>query len=159
MPVFAEDVVHVGPDGLGILLMAFGTGSLIGPLLIAGRPDIPHRGVVILLSAGMGGVALIALSQTSNMLIAMLVLVPAGIAMMLYHTLTNTTLQILTPDEFRGRVTSLYMMDHGLVPLGSVIAGALAQAWGAPTAILIGGVACTVVVAMASVRYEIVRRL
>ncbi len=159
MPVFAEDVVHVGPDGLGILLMAFGTGSLIGPLLIAGRPDIPHRGVIILLSAGMGGVALIALSQTSNMLIAMLVLVPAGIAMMLYHTLTNTTLQILTPDEFRGRVTSLYMMDHGLVPLGSVIAGALAQAWGAPTAILIGGVACTVVVAMASVRYEIVRRL
>lgn len=159
MPVFADDVVKVGPDGLGVLLMSFGAGSLVGPLFIAGRGDVSRRGIIILASLGLGGLCLMALSQASIMFVAMALLVPAGGAMMMYHTLANTTLQMITPDAYRGRVTSLYMMDHGLVPLGSIMAGALAQAFGTPVALLAGGVATVLVALIATARFGVIRRL
>ena len=78
---------------------------------------------------------------------------------MVYHALVNTILQTITPDAFRGRVMSLYMMDHGLVPLGSVLAGGLAQAFGAPSAFLVGGAVATLLVVVAAVRFRSVREL
>ena len=91
--------------------------------------------------------------------VAIVVIAWVGAAQMLFHTLINTVLQTITPDAFRGRVMSLYMMDHGLVPLGSLIAGVLAQLYGSPLAILTGGTIGTVLILIASVRLRAIRTM
>jgi len=71
----------------------------------------------------------------------------------MYMTLNNTILQTITPDHFRGRVMSLYMLDHGFVPLGGLMAGTLAEFYGSPMAILIGGLATVVLILMVGLRF------
>jgi len=159
MPVFAEDVLRAGPSGLGLLLSAYGVGALVGPLAIAMAGDLRHRGGVVIVAGLLTGLTLAVFSQLTVLPIAMGVLVVAGAALMVYHAMVNTLLQTITPDAFRGRVMSLYMMDHGLVPLGSVLAGGLAQAFGAPLAFLVGGAVATLLVVLAAVRFRSVREL
>jgi len=159
MPVFAEDVLRAGPSGLGLLLSAYGVGALVGPLAIATAGDLRRRGGVVIVAGLLTGLTLAAFSQLTVLPIAMGVLVVAGAALMVYHAMVNTILQTITPDAFRGRVMSLYMMDHGLVPLGSVLAGGLAQAFGAPSAFLVGGAVATLLVVVAAVRFRSVREL
>jgi hypothetical protein len=72
----------------------------------------------------------------------LIILVAVGAAQISFMTTNNTLLQILTPDEFRGRVMGLYLLDQGLLPLGSLFAGAVAEAIGARMTVTIMGSAC-----------------
>ncbi|MBI2935909.1 MAG: MFS transporter, partial [Chloroflexi bacterium] len=132
MPVFAKDVFHSGPTALGLLLSALGVGGLVGALFTASLGQFERRGLLqlgALLGTSMAGVGF---SFAPSMAIAFPLLVVSGFFGMVYQTTNQTVLQLSIPDQMRGRVISILMLNMGLVPLGGMIAGAGAEVIGAP---------------------------
>lgn len=76
-----------------------------------------------------------------------------------YMSMNQTLLQLTTPDEFRGRVMGLYMLNQGLLPLGSLFAGTLADIWSAPTAMLVMGCGVLLLSTLALVFSPVMRRV
>lgn len=143
MPVFAEKILHSGARGLGILMGASGAGALIGSLLLAARSSLRGLGSWVAASSVLFGVALIAFAYSRSMLVAAIVLIPVGGAMMVQMASSNTLIQSMVPDALRGRVMSVYtMMFMGMAPLGSLLAGLTADRLGAPAAVATGGLIC-----------------
>lgn len=139
MPVFAKDVLHVGAGGFGVLMAAPGLGAAVGTLTIATVGDVRRKGLFLLFALMALGIVLILFSQSHWMPLSLALLVLMGICQMSYMAMNQTLLQLTTPDEFRGRVMGLYMINQGLLPLGSLMAGAMADFWSAPIALTIMG--------------------
>jgi MFS family permease len=145
MPVIAEDVLHSGPSGLGLLMGASGTGALAGALVLARRTSLRGLGTWVASAALAFGVALIVFSFSRQFWLSVVLLLPVGFAMLLQMSSSNTLIQSMVPDELRGRVMSAYsMMFMGMAPLGALLAGGLAETVGAPATIAIGGAVCVV---------------
>jgi MFS family permease len=143
MPVMAEDVLHAGASGLGLLMGASGTGALAGALVLARRTSLAGLGTWVASAALAFGVALIAFSLSRHFWLSVVLLLPVGFAMLLQMSSSNTLIQSMVPDELRGRVMAAYsMMFMGMAPLGALLAGTLAETVGAPATIAIGGVVC-----------------
>lgn len=159
MPVFAEEVLHAGPNGLGVLLASFGLGAMSGTLALASLGTIHRKGRVLFVTAIMAGVGMVLFSQTRWLPLSVLSLTVVGAAHMIYRVTTNTILQTITPNEYRGRVMSIYLLDHALVPLGSFLAGSLAELFGSPKAILIGGVVDAVLILVVFLHFKSIRRI
>ena len=133
MPVFQKDVLKVGPEGLGMLMAAPGLGAVIAVLILASAANRMRRqGMFLVGSLVVLGVFLIIFSQIKSFPLALVCLVAAGIFQMLFLASTNTLLQLMVPDELRGRVMSLYMLDRGFMPAGALFAGVTAHFVGAP---------------------------
>lgn len=143
MPVIAEDVLHAGASGLGLLMGASGVGALTGALVLARRTSLRGLGGWVA-SAALGfGIALIAFSFSRHFWLSVLLLLPVGFAMLLQMSSSNTLIQSMVPDELRGRVMSAYsMMFMGMAPMGALFAGTLAEVIGAPATIAVGGAIC-----------------
>jgi MFS family permease len=154
MPVFAAEVVGAGAGGLGLLLTAAGTGGFLGTLVVAMSGGVRRRGRMTILGSAFSAVLVIVFSQMDVMWVAMLVLVFSNMFHMVTLTTNNTLIQYITPDEMRGRVTGVYMMDVGMMPLGALLAGAIAEAIGkpdgVPVAIFMAGVAGLIMVGLMS---------
>lgn len=140
MPIFAEDVLHSGASGLGLLMGASGVGAVAGALLLAARVDLSGLGRMVAFAGAGFGMALVAFALSKAFWLSMLALLPVGFCLMLQMGACNTLVQSMTPDHLRGRVMAAYsMMFMGLAPLGSLIAGMLADRLGAPFAVGLGG--------------------
>jgi predicted MFS family arabinose efflux permease len=139
LPVFAERVWHVDEIGYGLLQGVAGVGGFIGALMVANLDGYRRKGRLLLLgSLAMGGcLALFALSPWFGP--ALLFMAGVGLTSMIVMTVNNTAIQLITPDDVRGRVMSVMMLTFGLMPLGAVPAGVLAEAWGAPIVVAAGG--------------------
>jgi MFS family permease len=143
MPVMAQSVLGLDASGYGALMSATGVGAILGSLTVAtfGR-KIP-RGRMLLAAEILFSLSLIGFAATRTFTAAVFSLVLVGFGMIVYLTSSNTTLQIITPDELRGRVTSIWtLVSFGFTPLGSLLAGAIAEQWGAPVALGVGGIVC-----------------
>jgi MFS family permease len=139
MPVYADQVLQLDARGLGILSAAPSVGSLLGSLALASLGDFRGKGRVLLLAGMVMGVALVGFSNTQYVWLALLFLVIVG-AMRNATIITNQTMiQAACTDEYRGRIMSMYMMTIGLLPLGTIPAGAMADAWGVPVALMVQG--------------------
>ena len=103
------------------------------------------------------GVTLVALSYTTWMPLSMFVLFLSGAAHMIYMATNNTLIQLTTPAEYRGRVLSLFFLDHALTPLGSIFAGYLAWQYGSPFAFAVGGTIAASMVVVMAVRFRVLR--
>jgi len=143
MPVFADEILHVGGRGLGWLVSGSGLGAVIAGLTLAAIGDKlrPRR----LAFTGLGifcvAVTAMALSKTFWLSVALMVLV--GFGQVTFFATCNTTLQRRVPDEMRGRVMGIYaFVFMGFFPLGSLQAGLLAHWRGAPFAVICGAVVC-----------------
>src|SRR5207237_4336634 len=97
MPIFAENILHSGARGLGILMGASGAGALIGSLLLAARSSLRGLGNWVAASSALFGVALIAFAYSRSMLLASIMLVPVGGAMMVQMASSNTLIQSMVP--------------------------------------------------------------
>ena len=159
MPVFALDVLQVGSVGQGFLLTAAGLGALVGALGIASLGRFKRKGLLLLGGAIMFGLSLIAFSQSTWMQLSLLCLFFAGLSNASYTSQNQTILQILTPDRLRGRVLGIYMLNRGLMPLGSLLAGALADWLGGPWAVTLMGASCAVVAIAVALRVPAIREL
>jgi MFS family permease len=148
LPVFAgEEVWDVGEIGLGVLYAAAGAGGLIGALVIAtaGNTKRKLRLMMTSLVCFTGGIAMFAISPW--FFLGIVLVLVADIFASMFQTTNATIIQILIPDEVRGRVMSLMMMTFGLTPLGTVPVAAAAQMWGAPVAVA-GACAITLMIGL-----------
>lgn len=146
MPVFAREVFLGGPDVLGYLLGAAGAGALLAALRLAGLRDGEGIQRWIILATIGAGVLLMLFSQLRSFPAALLVLALAGFAVTTVIASTNTFLQLAAPDELRGRIMSLFStLFIGVAPLGSLLAGSLAELLGVQTAMLLLGGGCLLV--------------
>ena len=156
MPAFARDILHLGEQGYGMLLGASGVGALIGALVTAtfGTAISSRKlafGGVWLFSA-----MLMIFSLNRSLPIALLCLVGAGFGMMLFFSTSNTTVQTIVPDEMRGRVMGIWaLIFGGMIPFGSLEAGAVAHYFGTAATMSVGAVVCALA---AFVTWIIVRR-
>ena len=135
MPVFAKDIFHAGPQGLGLLLSANGLGGLLGALFTASLGGFDRRGLLQLSALAGIGIAGVAFAFSPSLLVALPLLMAAGFCGMVYMTTNQTVIQVSIPDEMRGRVTSILMLNMGLMPLGGLIAGFGAEYLGAPVTV------------------------
>ena len=126
MPIFSDDVLHVGATGMGVLMSASGIGAIISSLAIASLPN-KKRGMMMLVSSLILGLTLAGFSFSNNWYLSL------GLVGM-FHTarmaLSNTLLQYYTEPSYRGRVMSIFMMEFGLMSFGVFAAGLLTEAVG-----------------------------
>ena len=142
MPIFAGRILGGGASAYGTLMGAVGVGALFGALAIAMRQQLRGLGNVVAYSAMGLGVSLVLFSASRWYWMSIAALVLAGFTMMMQFTSTNTLIQAMVPDQLRGRVMSLYsMMFLGMTPIGSLLAGAIADHVGAPITVAMGGLA------------------
>lgn len=139
LPVFSEDVLKVGPSGLGLLLSLMGLGALIGSVLTASLGDYQKKGLLFLILTLVFGAFIVAFSFSPIYLLSLALMLPVGVGSSGRSTVNVTLLQAYVDDSFRGRVMSLYMMEHGLQPLGLLPIAAAAEVIGAPIAVGISG--------------------
>ncbi|HWR13763.1 MAG TPA: MFS transporter [Terriglobales bacterium] len=143
MPIFADRILHGGAKGLGILMGATGVGALLAALSLAARSGTRGLGRLIGYAAFGFGASLILFSLSRSFWLSVALLIPVGYGMMLETTTSNTLIQVMVPDELRGRVLAVYtMMFMGMAPLGSLFAGGVADKIGAPLTLAIGGIVC-----------------
>ncbi len=160
MPVFQKDVLRVGPEGLGMLMAAPGVGAVLSVLMLASFANrFRRQGLLLVGSILVLGFFLILFSQTTSFPLALVVLVAAGGFQMLFLASTNTMLQLIVPDELRGRVMSLYMLDRGLMPAGALFAGVVAHFIGAPSTVAMMGTIVIVLTLVVAWRVPAIRSL
>ena len=140
MPIFAAKVLHGGPHTLGFLMGAMGVGALASALSLAARRNV--RGLIrgIPIAAVIFSIGLIGFGFSHWFWLSMLTALVAGVGMMQGMAASNTVIQTLVSEEMRGRVMSFYTMAFmGMAPFGSLLAGSMASAFGAPTAVVVTG--------------------
>ncbi|MBW2621898.1 MAG: MFS transporter [Deltaproteobacteria bacterium] len=159
MPVFARTVFQSGETGLGILMSAVGAGALVGSSIVASLGDFRRKGVLMLASGIFFGAALILFGQSNSLRAGAFFLIFVGGGSSIFMTLTNTLILSNTPKELIGRVMSIFMMTFGLMPLGVLPAGAIAEAFGAPITVIMGGGLLLVFILAATATQPRLRRL
>jgi MFS family permease len=143
MPAVAAKLLHGGPHTLGWLMTASGVGALAGAFFLAARPSVVGLGRVIATASAVFGAALIALGASRALWLSLLIMPLIGAGFMVSLAASNTIVQTLTEEHLRGRVMAFYTMAFlGTAPLGSLMAGVLADRIGEPLTIAAGGVAC-----------------
>jgi MFS family permease len=149
MPMFAADVLHGGSHTLGFLVASIGLGALTGALFLARRRSVRGLGNVIVWAVVAFALGLMALALVRREWIACVLLAITGFGMMVHMASSNTIVQTLVDHDKRGRVMSLYTVAFmGTMPVGSLLAGALAARIGAPRTVAIGGAICLVAAAL-----------
>jgi len=145
MPVFAKDILGGGPKTLGALLTATGVGALSGALNLASWGNRRGRASMALIGAFLFLISLLLFTFSANLYLSLLLLVLVGAFMITFLATSNTLLQTKVPDDLRGRIMGFFVMALlGMVPLGSLQIGLLAQYLGAPLAIRIGILICLI---------------
>ena len=144
VPAMARDVLGAGAAGFGFLMAATGLGSLASALAIAasGRP----RTTWIVGGALLTGVLLVVFAVSRSFAISLVALFGVGAGAIGMAATANTVIQTTVPDHLRGRVVSVYLtVFAGSTPIGGLLFGALASAFGIATSVAIGGVLSTLV--------------
>jgi MFS family permease len=143
MPMIASQVLHGGPHTLGFLMTATGVGAVAGALYLASRTSVLGLGRVMVVATLAFGLGIIGFGLARSLWIALLVLPIAGAGFMVEMASTNTILQTITQEHLRGRVMAFYAMAFlGTAPIGSLLAGVVADRIGPSATIVAGGVAC-----------------
>ncbi len=158
MPIFADRILHGGARGLGLLMGATGVGAVTGAIALAARRGTSGLGRWLAFCAAGFGVALILFAFSRSFWLSMALLVPVGFFFVNQMAASNTLLQSLVPDGYRGRVMAAYaMMFMGMAPLGALAAGAAAERIGAPWTVAAGGLCCIVGAAVFAARIATLR--
>jgi len=110
MPIFAKDILHGGPETLGILTGATGAGALIGAIYLAGRSKVKGIENILSYSFGTAGIGLLIFSLSRNIYTSILALFVTGLSFMLNSVCSNTLIQNVIENHIRGRVMSIYVM-------------------------------------------------
>lgn len=154
MPVFAQDVLHVGVQGLGLLYASSALGGVLAGLLVAGlHHRIKYQGKVIIGSIILYGVSTIAFGLSKILPLSLLFLVLVGFGDMVSTIIRNTIRQVVTPDHLRGRMASITrMFFQGGPQLGEIEAGFLAKLIGGPFSVVIGGVGVILITSIVALK-------
>jgi MFS family permease len=144
LPAYARDVLLEGSDALGFVMGAFGVGAFVGAASAARLHDRHIDLAPIAASAGMG-LTLIVFANVATLPLAIAFILPAGFSWLMIAVTNNSQIQTMADDSFRGRVMGFYAMGAlGSQALGALLLGSVADLFGVPNALMLGGAACIV---------------
>jgi len=147
MPIFAQDILHVGPQGLGFLYAAPAVGGVVMGVILARGFKIHRQGKILLVAVAIYALATIAFGLSTSFIISLIALVVLGGANLVSVTIRSVIRQRLTPEHMRGRLYSFYSFFWILGDnIGDIEGGFVAGVIGAPAAVVIGGVGALFVV-------------
>jgi MFS family permease len=146
LPIFAIQVLHGGAGLQGLLLTLIGIGSVVGALIVASMQRRYSYGMSVVAGALAFGVSLFGFALSHAIPLSCVLALCLGLCVVTYQTQNQTLLQLLAPRHMRGRVMSIYLLNRGLVPIGTLLAGALAEHYGGPRALQIMSLAAIGVV-------------
>lgn len=142
LPLFAEDLMGMGPDGFGLLLSVSSVGAILATLVLSMKQP-KHQGKVLVLSAlGFGLFLGFFILFNGNYFVSLLLMLSVGFTSQLYRTTSRITLQMQVAHALRGRVLGIALMDRAYIPLGALLIGAIAAHYGALAAGLFMGFGC-----------------
>jgi MFS family permease len=140
LPVFAKDVFRHGPATLAVLMSCSGAGSVAGGLLVAAMGNIRRKGLVALLMLLLLGGGIAGFSLSKQLVWSSLLLFLSGIALMGVFSMISSLVQLITSNEMRGRVMSVYNVAfRGGMPLGNLATGWLVPIFTAPHVLAVNG--------------------
>jgi predicted MFS family arabinose efflux permease len=142
IPLIALDVLDIGRSGAGWMLAFSGAGALAGSLIVASMRQLHKRGLLLMVLLMLLSASLILLAQSRWFSLSALALIMAGGAGTAYLTLSTALLLEQSSMEYHGRVMSLMSLDRGLVSIGAVLAGGLADALGPQWGLTVLAVTC-----------------
>jgi hypothetical protein len=153
LPIYAKEILHVGARGYGLLNSALEIGALSMALLLIFLPPIRAAGRVLLSAVALYGIATIIFGFSRIFPISLAAYIAAGAADQVSVVLRSTAIQLSTPNELRGRVSSVNLLFIGASnQLGAAESGFVAAATSAPFAVVSGGIACLIVVLIVAAR-------
>ena len=160
VPVFAKDVLKIGVTGFGQMLSWQGVGALIGGALLIFFGDQFHKGKLLFFSRLLIGPAILGIAFSRTPWISMFLMTVMGFSLITQLVISNTMIQTIVPDDLRGRVISTYTWAlGGFYPLGSLLMGFLGDQIGAPTAAMISGIGCILIIALNQVLFPSIQKL
>ncbi|HEX8538640.1 MAG TPA: MFS transporter, partial [Cystobacter sp.] len=160
LPIYAQDVLHTGPWGLGLLRSAPAVGAAVVALLLASRPLGGRAGWKMFISVAIFGVATLVFGLSHSLPLSVVALAVAGAADMVSMVVRGTVEMLATPDDMRGRVGAVNMICVGASnELGEFRAGSFAEHMGAERAVVSGAVGTLVVVALWAWAFPELRRV
>lgn len=149
LPVFAEEILNAGARGLGFLIGASGAGALASAIIIAYRKEIKETRKFMGLASMTFPVALLLFSSSESFPLSLCLMVIGGLAVVALLATANTTIQLASPDQLRGRVMSVYtFLFLGMMPIGNFIMGSVADIIGAANAVRVAASICLAVSTM-----------
>ena len=156
MPLFAEDLLQLGPEGVGILLSVAAAGALVGSVWLSLSSETKGAGKWLVCSTVGFGLFLLLFMVADTLVTAAVMIFLVGLASSTYRTMSRVTLQTRVPDRLRGRILSIALMDRGLMPLGAILIGAVAEWAGTLWAgVAMGGGCIAVTLAVLAARRQI----
>jgi MFS family permease len=160
LPVFAAEILFVGPQGLGILRAAPAVGAVLMSLLMAHRPPLRRAGRTLLVSVTVFGMSMIGFGLSRNFLLSTALLALSGMADTVSVVVRSTLLQVLTPDHLLGRVAAVNAIFIGSSnEIGAFESGTAAKLLGTVPSVVLGGLATLLVVSLTAVKVPELRRL
>jgi MFS family permease len=160
LPVFAAEILHVGPQGLGVLRAAPAIGAVTMSVCLAHLPPLRHAGRTLLYSVAVFGLCMIGFGLSRNFLLSIALLAASGMADTVSVVIRSTLLQVLTPINLLGRVSAVNAIFIGSSnEIGAFESGTAARLIGTVPAVVLGGMATLVVVAITAVKVPSLRRL
>ncbi|MGD0796181.1 MAG: MFS transporter [Acidobacteriaceae bacterium] len=159
LPIYATDILHAGPSGLGLLRAMPSIGALGVSLVMTVRPIKHDAGKLMLVCVGIFGAATVVFGLSRTMWVSLLALVIVGASDMVSVVVRSSILQLATPPEMRGRVSAVNWLFVGASnEFGEFESGVTAQWWGAVRAVVVGGIGSMIVTGTAAGLFPALRR-
>ncbi|MCY4565249.1 MAG: MFS transporter, partial [Gammaproteobacteria bacterium] len=146
LPAFNEDILGGGPDDLGLLMSAMGGGAIVGSLTMASMGGLRHKGRWLVATCVIWGVSTVAVGLSETVLLASVMVAAFGWLSAWNMSLNRGLLQLRVSDRMRGRVMSIDMMSHGLMPLGVIPIGFIAERYDIAIALVCAGLVFVVAI-------------
>ena len=160
LPVFAERILHVGPEGLGVLRAAPAAGAVATSLVLAHRPPFRRAGRALIVVVALFGLSMIGFGLSTSYPLSVALLAASGAVDMVSVVIRSTLLQVLTPDHLLGRVSAVNQIFIGSSnEIGQFESGVAAKLLGAAPSVVVGGALTLLVVAVTAARIPELRRL
>ena len=160
LPVFSAEILHVGPQGLGLLRAAPAVGAVLTSMILVHLPPFQKTGRTLLRAVALFGICMIAFGMSTNFALSVAVLALSGAADMVSVFIRSTLIQTMTPVHMMGRVSAVNSIFIGSSnEIGMFESGVTAQAFGTVPSVVLGGLATLVVVLVTAWRLPKLRTL
>ncbi len=159
MPVFSERIFHVGPGGLGVLMICFGLGAITGAVSVATLSQSSRPALLQLIFGTAFGLFLAGFALAPSFPVALVALVFVGFNLAAYNALNNTLIMGNTEPRFYGRVMSIYQITFAVSPFGALPLAWAVEQFGAPISLALAGLIVAATVALAGIFYTPYRHI
>ncbi len=159
LPAFNEDILGGGPEDLGLLMSSMGVGAIIGSLMLAAMGELRHKGAWLIATCVGWGAFTIAVGWAQTIYFAAAMVGCIGWLSSWNMSLNRGLLQLQIDSHMRGRIMSIDMMSHGLMPLGVIPISIIAERYDVATALMVAGAAFVTAILLMTVLSQSVRRV